>query len=237
MDGHARPPGARGTVLIVDDEPDVLASTAMVVEGMGYRAVTTSDPSEVVGLVEREQPGLILQDLRMPGLSVAGLVAALRLNPSTAEVPLVFCSAHADVAATANRFDAWGHLSKPFRPDELERLLTRVFAEQEPAPPGTTLPKDIYRDARAMFHEQWNLLQAVANYLAVLRDAQGENAARALQGLDEVLLKLEARTDRLQAFVLGRAGAVEPVPADKAEPGRRRGRTLAERPSRASEAR
>jgi len=210
--------GRRGKVVIVDDEPDVLESTAMIVRALGYTPVTVDDPSLVVDVVEREQPGLLLQDLRMPGLNLAGLVAALRLNPKTADVPLVFFSAHADVAATASRHDAWGYLAKPFSPQELERLLQRVFATHEEAPAAQALPKDLSRDVRAMFHEQWNLIQALNNYVSVLRAARGgDQALRAIHGIEEVLLKLQSRTDHLQGYLLGVAASLEPAVAPRPE--------------------
>jgi FixJ family two-component response regulator len=200
----------RGKVMIVDDEPDVLESTAMMVQSLGYTPVKVDDPSQVVDTAEAERPGIILQDLRMPGLNLAGLVAALRLNPKTADIPLVFFSAHTDVAATAGRHDAWGHLSKPFAPQELERLLDRAFADSRGS--ADVAAGDLYRDVRAMFHEQWNLISALGNYLSVLSRAQdAASVERARRGMQEVLLKLESKTDRLQSYVLNAFSALEPV--------------------------
>ncbi|HUR64688.1 MAG TPA: response regulator [Candidatus Thermoplasmatota archaeon] len=207
-------------VLIVDDEPDVLESTALLVEALGYNAIRLSDPAEILETVEQEQPGILLQDLKMPGLNVAGLVAALRLNPLTAEVPLVFFSAGGDLPTTAARYDAWGYLAKPFGKEELARLLNQVLG----APAKRTGPwqgRDMQREVRSVFHDYWNLLAALSNYILILDRAKGlsSEAQKSVRGLDEIILKLESKTDRLSAYIMALVGSLEPIPAQTATTG------------------
>src|SRR5687768_3674810 len=118
-------------VLIVDDEPDVLESTAGLVESLGYEAIRVSNASEIMDTIEKTKPGVLLQDLKMPGLNVSGLVASLRTNPATAEIPIVFFSANSDLPGTAARLDAWGYLSKPFAKQDLARLLREATGAPE----------------------------------------------------------------------------------------------------------
>jgi FixJ family two-component response regulator len=200
-------------VVIVDDEPDVLESTAMVVESLGYKAIRVQDPSAILDTVSQEAPALLLQDLRMPGLTIAGLVASLRSQPSTATVPIVFFSANTDVAATAARYDAWGYLPKPFTAQELAHLLHKIAGT--PTPESAT-PKDRQREVRAAFHDYWNLLAAFTNYLTVLErlPSMPPEALAAVKGLDQLLLKLESKTDRLRVQASLWAG---PEPAEKPE--------------------
>ena len=201
---------ASKTVVIVDDEPDVLESTAMVVESLGYVAVRVSDPALILETVAREQPVVLLQDLRMPGLTVAGLVASLRSHPATATVPIVFFSANNDVAATAARYDAWGYLSKPFTAAELSHLIRKIAGA-----PSAGSPKDRQREVRTAFHDYWNLLSALANYAAVLEatPALPREAQAAVRGLDQILLKLESKTDRLRVQASLWAGGDAPAAA------------------------
>lgn len=211
-------------ILIVDDEPDVLASTAMVVRHLGHDCITVSDPAAILDTVERERPDVILQDLRMPGLNISGLVASLRTNPATADVPLVFFSANEDVATTAARYDAWGYLAKPFGADELGHLLRQVLAARRGDPgPDAELGMEVRREVRRSFHEHWNLLAAFGNYLSILERAPGlgAEARDALHGLEETLLKLESRTDRLRSFMLALPVGSAPDPRGAREPLRR----------------
>ncbi len=192
-------------VLIVDDEPDVLESTGLLVEALGYEALRVSEPGDILDTVEREKPGLILQDLKMPGLNVAGLVAALRLNPRTAEVPLVFFSAGSDLTTTAARYDAWGYLAKPFGKQELSRLLQQVLGAPTKAHGAAPLPagRDMQKEVRTIFHDYWNLLAALSNYILVLDETPNlpPEAQKSVHGLDELIMKLESKTDRLSTYI------------------------------------
>lgn len=204
----------KAKVLIVDDEPDVLDSTALLVQALGYEPLRVSDPADILPTVERERPGLILQDLKMPGLNVAGLVAALRLNPRTAEVPLVFFSAGSDLPTTSARYDAWGYLSKPFGKQELSRLLQQVLgapADKPSSAPG----RDAHKEVRAVFHDYWNLLAALSNYILVLDETPGlpPEAQKSVKGLDELIMKLESKTDRLSTYIRALVNSIEAMPA------------------------
>src|SRR5687768_873308 len=182
-------------VLIVDDEPDVLESTAGLVESLGYEALRLSKAAQILDAVEREKPGVLLQDLKMPGLNVSGLVAALRSNPATSDIPIVFFSANADLPGTAARLDAWGYLSKPFAKQDLARLLRQAIGSRGPVPLKTR--NALHRDIRGVFHDYWNLLAALSNYVVILDESK--ELPRTLQktvgGLDDVVLQLESKTD------------------------------------------
>lgn len=191
------------TVLIVDDEPDVLESTAGLVESLGYRVVRLSEAAGILDAIEREKPSVLLQDLKMPGLNVSGLVAALRSSPSTADIPIVFFSANVDVSGTAARLDAWGYLSKPFAKEDLARLLREAVGGPSPA---KALPANaLRREVRAVFHDFWNLMSALNNYVVLIDESDDvpKGLRRTVRGLDDVVLQLESKTDRLQSYVLG----------------------------------
>ncbi len=220
-------PSSKGKVLIVDDEPDVLESTALVVEALGYDAIMVRDPDDILEAVLREEPGMILQDLKMPGLNVAGLVASLRLDPATAEVPLVFFSAGGDLPSTAARYDAWGFLAKPFGKPELSALLRSVLGPTPVSQKPPTL-RDLQRDVGNTFHDYWNLLSALNSYILLLEDADrlDPESRRAVRGLGEIILKLESKTDRLRANItsfvrsLEESGAVAPEKSTRRRPER-----------------
>lgn len=211
-DEPSRPAQQDGKVLIVDDEPEVLESTALLAESLGYIVLRLDDPADILDVIERERPGVVLQDLRMPGLNVAGLIASLRSNPATAEVPLIFFSAGHDLATTSARYDVWGYLSKPFGRSELAAILERAMGP----PRAQDLPRSrrqMQREMRDAFHDYWNLLSALSNYVQVLRqsDHPDPDDAAAIKGLEEALLKLESKTDRLRAFLSSVLGAIEPI--------------------------
>lgn len=214
--GHAS--GTRGKVLVIDDEPVILESTALLVQALGYQAVTLRDASDILETIEREKPGLVLQDLKMPGLNVAGLIAALRLNPETAELPVVFFSAGGDVGTVAARYDVWGFLAKPFSRQELARVLNGALGPPRRAAP--VAGRAVQRELGNAFHDYWNLLAALSSYIEILHEAQGlpPEAQRAVRGLDEVILKLEAKTDRLRAYLMALVDTLESASSPASAP-------------------
>lgn len=189
-------------VLIVDDEPDVLESTALLVESLGYETIRLSTAADILETCERERPGLLLQDLKMPGLNVSGLVASLRSNPGTADIAIVFFSANDDLPGQAARYDAWGYLSKPFGKQELAHLLDQAMGAERVKPRSS---RELNREVRSIFHDYWNLLAALNNYLVILDDLESlpPVARKSIDGLDDLVLQLEAKTDRLQQYLMG----------------------------------
>lgn len=120
-------PVARPKILIVDDEERILKSTQMLLEVLGYEAVTLKDAHRVHEIAAREQPDLILQDLKMPQIDLPTMVRELKADPATADIPFVFFSASPDIAEKAAHHDASGYLTKPFREAELLEILDRAL--------------------------------------------------------------------------------------------------------------
>lgn len=114
-------------ILLVDDEADILRSTQMLLEVLGYECAYTHDPDQVASLARKENPDLILHDLRMPGADVEATMRALRADPATARIPVAFFSASPNLSDQAAELDAAGFLTKPFRVDELRALLERII--------------------------------------------------------------------------------------------------------------
>lgn len=179
----------------------------MLVSLLGYDAIPLSDPAKVIDVAEREKPGLILQDLKMKDLNLAGLVASLRSNPATADIPIVFFSASSELAQIAAKYDAWGYLSKPFGEKELAQVLDKTL---HPNGGGSKVmtQEAARKDLRAVFHDYWNLLSALNNYVQYLERSEkvGNKEREAVLGLQELILKLESKTDRLRAYLIRLVG-------------------------------
>jgi FixJ family two-component response regulator len=108
-------------ILVVDDEPAVLQATGRLLERMGYRAVCTSDPLAVEGMLPTIDPpvALVLSDVHMPGLD--GWQLADRLRASHPQMPVVMMSGHADslLTPTADHPGVVALVAKPFTSKEL----------------------------------------------------------------------------------------------------------------------
>lgn len=190
-----------GRILVVDDEPDILESMASLLQALGHETICVSDADEALVRAAAERPDVILHDLRMPDLSLAGMVASLRSHPDTADIPLVFFSAHPDLPRTAAKYDAWGYLRKPFAEPELIALL---HAAIDGRPAGHDADIDFRRTTQDLFHDFWNTLSAMAITTRTLvrsQNVRGDDR-RAAEALDDLLLKLESKTDRLRASIV-----------------------------------
>lgn len=115
-------------ILLVDDELPILQSTQMLLQQMGYDVVATHAADQIVPLLQRERPDLLLQDVRMPGLDLSDLVRRIRSDGPLRRVPIVLFSASLDLHDLKREVDVQGVIEKPFRPAELCRVIDLAAA-------------------------------------------------------------------------------------------------------------
>lgn len=112
------------TILYVDDEPDIRLIVEMALGMRPGLSVRTAESGEEALDILQEQgwrPDLLMVDVMMPGLTGPDVLAALRANPDTAALPVIFVTARAraqDVAAYIAQ-GAKGVVTKPFDPMQL----------------------------------------------------------------------------------------------------------------------
>lgn len=115
-------------MLVVDDDPRVLASTAELLAHLGFRVATCERADGVLDALLHEPPDVLLQDVRMPGLDVAKLVARIRAQPELARVRIVLFSAAHDLDELAARIQPDAVLEKPFAAEALLRAVSHERA-------------------------------------------------------------------------------------------------------------
>lgn len=111
------------TVLLADDDPDILDSTRDLLELAGYTVVTTANAAEIVAKIEASKADILLQDVNMPGLSIGALVRAVRALPR--RVPVILFTAAADAEETRRATGADDLVRKPFDAGALGRAIAR----------------------------------------------------------------------------------------------------------------
>jgi CheY-like chemotaxis protein len=117
-------PEARKTVLVVDDDPHVRELVVVVLEGAGYRVLTAGEGQEALAKVQEEMPGVILLDMKMPGMNGWQFAQAFRAQHDHA-VPIVVLTAATDAGTRAREIQAEGYLGKPFDLDDLLHTVER----------------------------------------------------------------------------------------------------------------
>jgi CheY-like chemotaxis protein len=123
-------PPPEGPVLVVEDDPDLLALEAEILSGAGYRVVTASDGLQALERAAAEEPSLVLLDMRMPRMDGWKFAAAFRERHGPG-CPIVVVTAAEDARSRAEEIGAAGFLSKPF---DLDEVLAEV-GRHLPAPP------------------------------------------------------------------------------------------------------
>ena len=105
------------TVLVADDDPDILNIVTVSLETQGYVVLRAANGREAVDQARSGLPDLILLDMMMPVMSGYEAVAELKSDPATAEIPVVGLSAKAMATdiELASGMGIDGYITKPFR--------------------------------------------------------------------------------------------------------------------------
>ena len=111
------------TVLVVDDEQDILDLVRFRLEHDGYRVLTATDGQTGLTLAQAERPDLCILDVMMPKLSGLEVLANLRADPATADTRVILLTARGQDADIDRGFELGAHdyVTKPFSPKELRR--------------------------------------------------------------------------------------------------------------------
>jgi twitching motility two-component system response regulator PilH len=134
-----------GSVLIIDDEPDVAAYQGRVLSDHGWRVEIARSGDQGLALALEEKPDVILLDLMMPG-GRGGLntFMEIRKSPSLRSIPVVFVTAYPEpelddknsFLGRQQRLRPDAYLEKPVDPETLIATLDKVMVERDQ--PATT---------------------------------------------------------------------------------------------------
>ncbi|HEX9649050.1 MAG TPA: response regulator [Cyclobacteriaceae bacterium] len=109
------------TILLIEDNQDVLENTAEILELANYKVMTANNGRAGVELAQKNMPDLIVCDIMMPELDGYGVLHILSKNEKTAGIPFIFLTAKADRADLRKGMNlgADDYLTKPFDDTEL----------------------------------------------------------------------------------------------------------------------
>jgi CheY-like chemotaxis protein len=124
--------GGERTILVVDDNPDLLFLVAESLRELGnFSVLTARDGVEGLQRYYEVHPACVIIDVKMPGLDGYQLVRALRGDPETSATPLIILSAliqeHEQLAGMLAGADRY--LVKPVAPADLVAVIEQVLAE------------------------------------------------------------------------------------------------------------
>ncbi|MEV0337120.1 response regulator transcription factor [Nocardia sp. NPDC050717] len=150
---------AAATVLVVDDDPDVLASVERGLRLSGFQVLVARDGAAALRSVSEHAPDAVVLDMNMPVLDGAGVVTALRAMGNDVPVCVLSARSSVDDRIAGLESGADDYLVKPFELAELvariRALLRRRTDTAEPAAPGTITVGPLQIDVagyRALLH-------------------------------------------------------------------------------------
>lgn len=110
-------------ILIVEDQADVAQLIEVVLVGEGHTVAVARDGAQGLMMARDWKPDLILMDIMLPGVDGGTLIARLRREAETAELPIIAMSASRTLRERTAELEADALLSKPF---DVDALLVQV---------------------------------------------------------------------------------------------------------------
>ncbi len=193
---------SQATILVVDDDPAILANVTDLLRLEGYHYLSASNGIEALGIMQQHTPDLILADIMMPQMNGYMFFQAVRDNPAWTLIPFIFMSAKGE-----QKDIRWGYqlgadhyLTKPFEPEDLfiaVRLRLQRAAEMEAAA-QEGVEQIRHSFLNVVGHELRTPLTYIYGYLSLF-EAAGEDVSK--ETIGDFLSGMRKGTDRLIKLV------------------------------------
>ncbi|WP_206830695.1 response regulator [Alicyclobacillus fructus] len=110
-------------VLVVDDQFGIRVLLHEVLQREGYEVFQAANGQSALSIVEREQPDLVLLDMKIPGMDGLEILRNMRKLGADAKVIMMTAYGELDLIHEAMEMGAVAHFTKPFDIDELRRTV------------------------------------------------------------------------------------------------------------------
>ncbi len=132
-------PASKRTVMVVDDNPDIVAVIRTILEVEGYGLQFAYSGQETFNLLGEQKPDLILLDILMPTIDGLEVLTRLKGHPDTASIPVILLTSmvqYKDVLIGYKR-GASDYITKPFSNTQLVATINRLLGmpDTPPSPP------------------------------------------------------------------------------------------------------
>ena len=133
---------SKGTVLIADDDPEILMMLSLRLSKKGYKVFEAADDLQTIQIAREKHPDLVLLDVMMPGKNGWEVARELRNDPQFANVGIVMLTAIGEKVneMTSPLYGADEYVDKPFDFADLEGKIAQVIASRHGSKPTTKGP-------------------------------------------------------------------------------------------------
>lgn len=123
-------------VLIADDEPHIRKLVSFTLGNRGFEVIEATDGGEAFDRVREELPDIVLLDVMMPVMTGYEVLAKLKEDPSTCEIPVIMLSAKSQQTEIQAGLagGACEYICKPFTPKDLVQRVAEILGTQGEGP-------------------------------------------------------------------------------------------------------
>jgi putative two-component system response regulator len=172
---------AKPHILIVDDDPGVLDTTAMLTRELGYRVTSCTEGQTALDFMRITAVDAVLTDINMPKVSGMDLLREIHASEPTMPVVLMTGMAELDTAVAALQMGASDFLVKPYRTIQLDQALKRAI--------------DMQKLNRLEKHYKQTLEQTVAQRTRELSEALDRLTETSQEMIQRLMIASEYRDD------------------------------------------
>lgn len=174
-------PGAGKRILLADDNADMRAYVARLLQGQGYAVTEAADGEAALAAARQTPPDLVLTDVMMPKLDGFGLLRAIRRDRALASAPVIMLSARAGEEAKVEGLEAGAddYLIKPFAARE---LLARVNANIQMATIRREASRAVFLSEQRYLMTQDRLTMALSTGRVAVFEWDVDDDRLAIQG-------------------------------------------------------
>ncbi|HCY84074.1 MAG TPA: DNA-binding response regulator [Desulfobacteraceae bacterium] len=124
---------SKETILIVDDEEDILELIKFNLKSEGYNILQAMTGEEAIKIAKQSSPDLIVLDLMLPGIDGLEVTKYLKNNDTTVDIPIVMLTAKGEESdiVTGLELGANDYMSKPFSPRELTARIRAILRRRQ----------------------------------------------------------------------------------------------------------
>ncbi len=126
-------PASNRTIMVVDDDPDIVTIVKTILEVKGYVVQSASSGQEVLSLLKEQKPDLIILDVMMPQMDGLEVLTRLKGNPATSSIPVILLTAkvqYEDVLG-GYKLGADYYITKPFTSTQLMTGINSLLSKDQ----------------------------------------------------------------------------------------------------------
>jgi DNA-binding NtrC family response regulator len=120
----------RGTILVVDDDPDIQEVLRDRLESLGYEVLTASNGKDALESIAKESPQMVLLDIEMPEMNGLEVLKELRSRQTDLTVVMITAYGTIERAVQAMKAGAYDFIPKPFEPDHIEVVVKKALERE-----------------------------------------------------------------------------------------------------------